>query len=336
MTAWKPSTQVLLFITTVALAPGCPSETGSEDTATEGIDSASGTDPSTGMTTTPNPTSTTMDSDSATSGSDASTSGSGSSGSAESSGSGSSGSGSDGSSSGGPDTTGTGGGQTIIDCGNQTYACGDLEDNDGDGFIDLFDPECTGPCDDDETSFATGIPGDNMDCNQDCFFDGDSGAGNDGCEWNLRCDPANPGANIGCEYNGGGGNCPDVVGFSDECIEVCSPLTPPGCDCFGCCTVETDEGSVDIFLNSNDDCDPDFPETCCSLSNLAACETCTSQIDECGNPCDADGCELCFGETELPPGCDNNSCDNGDSCSNDGDCPDFNYCYLGCCYPLPG
>ena len=29
-------------------------------------------------------------------------------------------------------------GQTILDCGNQTYACGDLEDNDGDGFIDLF------------------------------------------------------------------------------------------------------------------------------------------------------------------------------------------------------
>ncbi len=36
-------------------------------------------------------------------------------------------------------------------------------DNDGDGLVDGFDPECTGPFDDDEATFATGIPGDNKD-----------------------------------------------------------------------------------------------------------------------------------------------------------------------------
>ena len=36
------------------------------------------------------------------------------------------------------------------------------------------------PLDNDESSFATGIPGDNMDaCKQDCFFDGNSGMGDD-------------------------------------------------------------------------------------------------------------------------------------------------------------
>src|SRR5436190_20370097 len=41
--------------------------------------------------------------------------------------------------------------------------CSDCIDNDGDGFIDQFDLQCTGPLDRLEDSFATGIPGDNMD-----------------------------------------------------------------------------------------------------------------------------------------------------------------------------
>ena len=68
-------------------------------------------------------------------------------------------------------------------------ACSDGIDNDGDGLIDYNDPECVGPLDNDEGSFATGIPGDNVDpCKQDCFFDGNSGLGDDGCEWQLKCD----------------------------------------------------------------------------------------------------------------------------------------------------
>ena len=70
---------------------------------------------------------------------------------------------------------------------NNNYYDGDFADFDGDGKIDLADPECVHPCDNDEGSFATGIPGDNVDaCKQDCFFDGDSGMGNDGCEWNFK------------------------------------------------------------------------------------------------------------------------------------------------------
>ena len=214
-----------------------------------------------------------------------------------------------------------------LDCGGKVYECGDGMDNDGDGKIDLMDPECTGPCDDDESSFQTGIPGDNMDCKQDCFFDGNSGQGDDGCIWNLKCDPANPGKDIGCAYTGGN-NCNNSPPHQSQgCIDFCTQYVPPGCDCFGCCTVDTPNGPVSIFLNS----DPD-----CALDNLDACQQCTSQIDDCGVPCDPDMCELCFGQDMLPPGCDMPTCPaGGDPCQSNADCPTDYFCYQQCCYPPP-
>jgi hypothetical protein len=227
------------------------------------------------------------------------------------------------------DSTGTNDPGNPLDCGGQIWACGDTMDNDGDGFIDLFDPECTGPCDDDEGSFQTGLPGDNMDCKQDCFFDGNSGSGDDGCIWDLRCDPENPGEFIGCAYTGGN-NCDNQPPNQEQgCIEFCEPFVPPGCDCFGCCTVQTPEGPVDIFLNSGEDC---------SLENIDGCTSCTSQIDDCGTPCVPEKCQVCFGETEPPEGCGGeNMCPSGDPCDADmpDSCPMDFFCYLGCCYPPP-
>lgn len=224
----------------------------------------------------------------------------------------------------GTDETGMNDPKNPLDCGGTVYACGNGEDDDGDGLVDLQDPECTGPCDDDESSFATGIPGDNMDCKQDCFFDGNSGQGDDKCIWDLRCDPENPGANINCEYTGGNNCNNQPPNQSEDCIEFCEPFVPPGCDCFGCCTVSTDEGDVNIFLNSSPDC---------ALDNLEACESCTP-TDDCDNPCD-EPCELCFGEDELPPECDEADCDFGDPCDTAADCPVDWYCQLDCCYPPP-
>jgi hypothetical protein len=226
----------------------------------------------------------------------------------------------------GPATTGNDP-NNPVDCGGDILACGNGMDDDGDGLIDLDDPECTGPCDDDEATFATGIPGDNMDCKQDCFFDGNSGQGDDGCNWDLRCDPANPGANIGCAYTGGN-NCDNQPPNQDaECIMFCEQFVPAGCDCFGCCTVQTEMGPVDIFLNSGPDC---------ALDNLAACETCTSQIADCGNPCVPEECQVCFGETEPPRGCDMPGCPGEQpSCTTTNDCPTDFYCLQNCCFPPP-
>lgn len=214
-----------------------------------------------------------------------------------------------------------------FDCGGKIYACGNGEDDDGDGKIDLNDPECTGPCDDDEGSFQTGIPGDNVDCKQDCFFDGNSGQGDDGCNWDLKCDEENPGANIGCEYTGGN-NCGNgSPNQTEDCIMFCTQYVPPGCDCFGCCTVQTDQGEINIFLNSHPDC---------SLENLEACEQCT-QSEDCVVNCEPAECELCFGQDELDPECDPDmqTCPSGDPCDTNADCATDYFCYLGCCYPPP-
>ncbi|HEV8244925.1 MAG TPA: hypothetical protein VGP93_04125, partial [Polyangiaceae bacterium] len=128
---------------------------------------------------------------------------------------------------------GTAGGDN---CG--TTACSNCIDDDGDGLIDSADPACTGALDNDESSFATGISGDNSDaCKQDCFFDGNSGSGNDGCLWDLRCDPESPGsyAEKACPYDESYNKCEDTQ--SDQCIANCQAFTPNGCDCFGCCSV---------------------------------------------------------------------------------------------------
>jgi hypothetical protein len=225
------------------------------------------------------------------------------------------------------DETGTTptGGTASGGCGTDVLACSDGMDNDGDGLIDSDDPECTGACDDDEASFQTGIPGDNMDCKQDCFFDGNSGQGDDGCNWNLRCDPENPGEGIGCEYTGGN-NCEQQPVQTPECIDFCASLTPNGCDCFGCCQVSTPDGDVYVYLGSGPDC---------SLTNLDACNSCT-QSDDCGNPCESDGCEVCFGETEPEEGCGEPDCPEDQiPCTSDGeggsDCPEGLYCLTGCC-----
>src|SRR6187551_3581648 len=78
--------------------------------------------------------------------------------------------------------------------------CTDGIDNDGDGKIDYDDPECVGGYDYDESTFAWGIPGDHYDpCKTDCFFDSNSGSGDDNCVWQLKCDPASTFPS--CPYN---------------------------------------------------------------------------------------------------------------------------------------
>ena len=132
--------------------------------------------------------------------------------------------------------------------------CSDGIDNDGDGKIDYDDPECVGPLDNDESSFATGIPGDNMDaCKQDCFFDGNSGAGDDDCDWQLKCDPRS--TNAKCPYDQQYATSARERVLAVElavaaCINFCRKLVPNGCDCFGCCAgpgrADADQAGVDL------------------------------------------------------------------------------------------
>ncbi len=239
-------------------------------------------------------------------------------------------------------TLNTGGTLATELCGDAGCICSNGIDDDEDGLIDGFDPECTGPYDNDEGSFATGIPGDNRDPKwQDCFFDGNSGAGDDGCRYRTEC--------LTGELDQSDKNCT----LTQECIDYCAPRTPNGCDCFGCCTIQLPDGdTIDIMTGS--DCSLD------SAEDAEACPVCVKS-DQCGNTCGR--CELCPGKTvdDLPADCAPDpsgsggagsgtggagdpgdppnpgyTCDGGQVCGPGLPvCPVSDFCSLGCCLLKP-
>lgn len=265
--------------------------------------------------------------------------------------------GSSGSGSGDPDAS-TGDGSSGTDAPpysgmcdpTSTSQCSNCKDDDGDGKIDGFDLQCSGPRDNDEGSFSTGIPGDNVDAiNQDCFFDGNSGGGNDGCNQHVCCLLGattkaecttkltglvnNPGQE-GSKYNVA--ECFAPMGSAvvpAKCTMTCGPLTPPGCDCFGCCTLcdPAIPGCADIALNpvTSPGC------TTSTLGDPAICKRCT-KVPSCGNTqCGGNTCILCPGQdpSTLPAGCNGDAqCAPGQAeCGSDATCGAGLYCSAGCC-----
>lgn len=205
-------------------------------------------------------------------------------------------------------------------CGGDC-ACSDGMDNDGDGLIDGMDPECTSPYDNDEGSFATGIPGDNVDPHwQDCFFDGNSGHGDDGCRYHTDCLTGDKEATD-----------PDCT-VTEMCLDFCRARTPNGCDCFGCCEITKEDGTVTTVQIGED----------CSLATIDECTTCVMD-DECINECGE--CELCPGREaeDLPDSCYDDpdggtpmyECEDGVTCTTSSDCAGDEYCSLGCCLSGP-
>ncbi|NIR38743.1 MAG: hypothetical protein GWO22_23075, partial [Actinobacteria bacterium] len=181
-------------------------------------------------------------------------------------------------------------------------ACGDCMDNDGDGLVDCDDPDCLGPCDNNEEGLYHELPGgDTPQCKLDCYYDKDQGSGNDGCSFDARCDPESPDEIPNCQYV----DPPPPAAMCDDtqtadCIDFCQPLTPNGCDCFGCCLI----GGNTVFVGSYD---PGTDTHTCTLEaalagDLDACHECTQQMD-CFNDCGR--CELCLGKgpEDLPDDC---------------------------------
>jgi len=217
----------------------------------------------------------------------------------------------DGTSSGSGGSAGSGLLDPVELCGGACQ-CSNGIDDDGDGQSDGFDAECTGIADDDEGTFATGIPGDNQDPKwQDCFFDGNSGAGDDGCRYHTDCLT---------------GELPDSdpdCSVTQSCIDFCVERTPNGCDCFGCCTFETADGPVSVQIGVT--CDS------ANLDDEKACPRCEPST-QCGNECGE--CELCPGKEELPDTCEEEvpTCDDGrQACDAETPCPSNYWCTQGCC-----
>jgi hypothetical protein len=244
-----------------------------------------------------------------------------------------------------PQAGGCGNFCSIKTCQGKVYACGDCLDNDGDCKIDDADGQCLGPCDNTEDSFFGGIPGqNNSPCKSDCYFDQDTGSGNDDCYWSHKCDPlevapAYPPEGSQCSYNPGasipgyGGSCSQAFSAqSAECLGYCGPLTPNGCDCFGCC--EIPGAPTTVWLGSEN---PSGTGSCNinTVNNPAMCKPCT-QVQACLNTCAH--CEICVGKPELPPDCVLQQCPAGsDPCGLPGQpsCPDGSTCITGCCQLNP-
>ncbi len=220
-------------------------------------------------------------------------------------------------------------------CGEALCQCNNGLDDDGDGTIDGFDVECTGGIDDDEETFATGIPGDNRDPKwQDCFFDGNSGHGDDRCRYPTEC------------LTGELAQDDPACAITQSCLDNCFPRTPNGCDCFGCCAVQL-PGGGEVHVTLGDSC------SLAKIGDEEACPVCVPS-DACNNECGE--CELCPGKTaaDLPASCtptdppveepeDPNpnpdpepdpepTCDGGRTvCTELADCPMGEFCSLGCC-----
>jgi hypothetical protein len=237
----------------------------------------------------------------------------------------------------------------LAPCGDKIYACGDLVDNDGDDLVDNQDPDCLGACDDTEDHYHPQLPGWTGDaCRVDCFWDGGNGPGNDDCYWDHRCDPLAvapdfPPEGAACAYDAnyqipGGPDCAEALGRqSPTCHEVCAPLTPNGCDCFGCCELPAGSG-LHVWLGSYDE---DKVPTCALgvVGDEALCRPCTP-VPACANDCDT--CEYCVGKTVLPPECGDPGSDPQcppelQRCGGSGQpgCPPGSYCITGCCVALP-
>jgi len=232
-------------------------------------------------------------------------------------------------------------------CAGAQFACGDCIDNDADGNTDADDGECLGPCDDTEDSYTLGIESGGTSCREDCAFDRDSGSGNDGCVFSHTCDEESmapdypPTGRASCEYDPNGSvpgtnlSCAELrMTQPDTCLDVCLPLTPNGCDCFGCCELPARSGRY-VWLggavDDGADCNP------ASLGDSSVCRPCTP-VPSCLNPCDE--CEVCAGNAPPAASCSGGTieCDAGrQACGGDQmpPCVAGYYCITGCCVPQP-
>lgn len=256
----------------------------------------------------------------------------------------------------------------VATCQGKVYQCGDCIDNDLDCGVDtISDKDCLGPCQDNEKGFHGDISGQGHgNCAAvDCYFDQDSGSGNDHCAWDYSCDPNAvapnyyPSGDSKCTCtptgispppvpNCSGSNCSTLYNTqpagcwstTDPTQNYCGALTPNGCDCFGCCTVPG--VSYPIFIGSEGKANTTTPYSndggLCALdvkNDPTKCHPCL-QVASCLNTCAL--CEICVGKPLPDPSCSQQSCPVGQQLcgGNTGlTCPAGYFCLTGCCAKVP-
>jgi hypothetical protein len=152
---------------------------------------------------------------------------------------------------------------------------------------------------------------------------------------------------IACEYNpnantpGTGASCDELYQTqSQQCLDYCGPLTPNGCDCFGCCELPAGTGQF-VWLGSDADGTKLGSCSIAVVNDPTRCEPC-KPVAACLNGCDV--CELCLGKEELPPECYENDAGPPQQCPpgvqacglvGQDPCPVNFYCTTGCCQEVP-
>jgi hypothetical protein len=224
------------------------------------------------------------------------------------------------------------------DCAGQVLQCANCIDDDADGLVDEEDPDCLGPCDNAEDRLTLNVIGEAQGCQQDCFFDENSGQGDDSCRWDVRCYMGSGGN--ACPFNSamvGSASCPNSQ--NGACTSSCLPITPNGCDCFGCCLLPGSPGPVLISSRPGGggmaSCERGL------VNDNVQCMSCQIRMD-CFNPCESGNCELCVGAVargSLPASCGGQQmCPAGHNrCGLSGQpsCPGGQSCITGCCQPDP-
>jgi hypothetical protein len=152
-----------------------------------------------------------------------------------------------------------------------------------------------------------------------------------------------PSGDSQCAYDeaasipGTNATCADLGSLqSATCLNVCLPLTPNGCDCFGCCELPAGGGHY-VWIGSTSggvgSCDE------AHLSDPELCRPCTP-VASCFNDCNP--CEICAGRTAPASNCvpgTESQCPNGQqACGLPGQaaCLEQEYCIGGCCAAGPG
>jgi len=109
-----------------------------------------------------------------------------------------------------------------------------------------------------------------------------------------------------CQYDdtrGGSTDC--LANQSQQCLDFCLPLTPNGCDCFGCCTFPElatagPNGEPGYVWIGNLDAQGNGLCTYNDILDESLCPPCTP-VTDCLNECGR--CEICVGQPTVPPDC---------------------------------
>lgn len=167
-----------------------------------------------------------------------------------------------------------------VECRGRPRACGDCIDNDDDGRRDAEDPDCFGPCDDSEVSFAGRA---NPCPSSACFFDADCGLGNDqaclklvpnGCDCFGCCSFGGESwVHLGSRDAVGVGTC-SASSVADP--EACQPCEPD-LNCLNPC----EECELCIGQSA--------PGPACATALECPASACAPEVERCLPACD-DGC----------------------------------------------